>query len=144
MKNTVSKSWLYVSFVLALVIASLMWEQHKVHNALENVFQYSYHVTVVDENTGEILNPSISSPAMSSEDLFRQSTSMRAHLDGSLTISGVGYMPRIYTFGLYGYRAKDLTIGPNSGFADVEVRLKRIASQTGTKSGQQVVAPNGP
>lgn len=136
MKQTVSKFWLYASIILALVIALLMWEQHKIHNALENVFVYSYHVTVVDKDTGEILNPSVRYPAMPSEDLFHQGTVMRASIDGSVTISGVGYMLRTYTFGLDGYRAKELTIGHNSGFADVEVRLKRIASQNGTKSGQ--------
>jgi hypothetical protein len=142
MQKTVSRGWLYSTIFLALVVSSLVWERHQKSKTLKNVFHYSYHVTVQDSESGELLFAGIEHPLMSSGDLFPQTSGTVAYPDGSVRIGGMAYTPRTYTFGAPGYRSKKLTIDQDSPFVDtVLIELDRLPRTEENKNGQQGVAP---
>ena len=142
MKKPVNRVWLYTTIFLALVVSSLVWERHQESKALKGVFHYSYHITVQDSESGEVLYAGIEHPLMSSEDLFPQTSGTVAYPDGSVRIGGMAYTPRTYTFGAPGYRSKKLTIDPDSPFVDtVLIKLDRLPSTEENQNGQQGVAP---
>jgi len=138
MQKTVSRGWLYSTIFLALVVSSLVWERHQESKALKSVFHYSYHVTVQDSESGEVLHAGIEHPVMSSADLFAQTSGTVAYPDGSVRIGGMAYTPRTYTFGAPGYKSKKLTISPDSPFTDsVLIKLDRLPSADENQNGQQ-------
>lgn len=143
MQKTVSQGWLYATVILAFAVSSLAWERHQTSKALKKAFYYSYHVTVQDSETGEILNATIEHPVLSTTDLFAQTTGTLAYPDGSVRIGGVAYTPRTYTFGLLGYQAEHLIISPDSPFTDkVLIELKRIPNTKENNNGRQGGAAN--
>lgn len=123
MAKTVHKGWVYSTAILAWAVALLAWEKHQTAKALKNVFSYCYRVTLVDAESGEILPAGVAGPMTSSADLFHQSQGTSGHGDGSVTISGVGYTPRKFTFTSGGYESESLTIGPDCPFTD-EIQIK--------------------
>lgn len=140
MKKPVSRVWLYSTIFLALVVSSLVWERHQESKALKGVFYYSYHITVQDSESGEVLYAGIEHPLMSSGDLFPQTSGTVAYPDGSVRIGGMAYTPRTYTFGAPGYRSKKLTIDLDSPFTDtVLIKLNRLPSTGENQNGQQGV-----
>lgn len=135
---------MYSTAILALAVASLAWERHRTSKALKDVFFYSYRVTLVDADSGEILPAGIASPSTSSTDLFHQSQGTVSHPDGGFTISGVAYMPRKFQFTSTGYESKSLTIGPDSSFTDdLTIKLTRRPDAGKDKSGQQAAPSDG-
>ena len=137
MAKTVNKGWVYSTTILAWAVGSLSWEKHQTAKALKNVFSYCYRVTLVDADSGEVLPAGVAGPLTSSADLFQQSQGTTAHSDGSVTISGVGYTPRKFTFTSGGYESESLTIGPDSPFTDeIQIRLNQRQGSGPTESGK--------
>jgi hypothetical protein len=108
----VSRRWKYTAIVLGLIVASLAWNRYQTTKALRQVFCYEHRVSVIDGATGRVLRPEVLFPASSTSDLFLQFSRMQADVGGSVTISGVGYQPRVWEFKVAGYPTKKLTLGP--------------------------------
>lgn len=140
--KTVHSGWMYSTALLALVVASGAWEKHKTERALKNVFHYSYRITLIDSDTGSVLPISMKAPSVSSSDLFQQTTGTASQSDGSVRLSGVGYLPRTFSFTSDGYEVQRLTIGPDSPFADdIRIKLARTSKGEETKGSQQAAPP---
>lgn len=143
MKKPVHRAWAYAAVFLGLIAASLGWDRYRIGRALEDVFHYSYRITLQDSDTREVLPAGVASPPTSSTDLFHQSQSTIAYPDGSVTISGVGYSPRTFNFAAEGYGSKSITITPKCPFTDhIRIKLKK-KSMTETKRSQHDGSSNG-
>jgi hypothetical protein len=144
MPKLVSRYWLYATVILGLVIPSQWWERRKMLAELRGLYQYRYRIYVIDADTGLPLNPVITHPTNSTNDLFFQGTGSTAYPDHSVAIYGVAYTPRTFRFTLSGYKSTTLTVGPDNPDTDeIRIRLQPLTSRGREADGQQAASSDG-
>jgi hypothetical protein len=115
MKTLVHRYWKYAAIVIAFLFAAQTYNYFSIKKTLRDIYYYDIEITLVDKETGDLIQgKSVGGPGSSSADVFQQPSGISMLGNGRIRLSGAAYESRSWSIGSEGYQKSEIEIDKDS------------------------------